>query len=150
MKSNRLWEYAAFAGLLAVALAAAFAAGYLTHARAAEPSGDFPVLVQVRDILRQNFLGEMPDDQALTYGAAHGMVGALNDPYSRFVEPPVHELESNDLAGHSAESAQNCASTTPGRSCFRPTPTCQRRRRALWRETFCGRWTTQKSHTGCR
>jgi carboxyl-terminal processing protease len=82
-----------------LALSAAFAAGYITHARAAQANSDFPVLLEVRDILKGNFLGELPDDNALAYGAAHGMIGTLGDPYSRFVEPPVHELESNNLSG---------------------------------------------------
>ncbi len=99
MKNNSWWEYAGFIGLLTLALAAAFGAGYLTHMRTAAASGDYPVLAQVQDILKRNFLGDLPSDQALAYGAAHGMVGTLGDPYSRFVEPPVHELESNSLSG---------------------------------------------------
>jgi carboxyl-terminal processing protease len=99
MKTN-LRGFAAFSLLAAVVVAAAFSAGYVTHGRQDQlQTGSFGLLVQVRDILRANYIGDAPGDTAFEYGAAHGMVGALNDPYSRFVEPPAHELESQDLQG---------------------------------------------------
>jgi carboxyl-terminal processing protease len=94
------WNYVLFTGLATVALSAAFAAGYLTHERVNPGGGSaYPVLRQVQALVRDNYLGDLPAPAALEYGAAHGLVGAVGDPYTRFVEPPAHELESNQLQG---------------------------------------------------
>lgn len=96
----RAWGYVIYSVLASGFVAAAFAAGYYTRARIelSAPDG-FPILREVRDILRAHYLGHTPDNRALEYGAARGMVAALADRYTIFVEPPAHELETNDLQG---------------------------------------------------
>ena len=92
-------------------LLVAFAAGYAVRAvnePDAEPpdwlpsrgAGDsYPLLAEVRTLLESRFIGTLPDDQTLEYGAVRGLVAAVSDPYTVFVEPQSHELDSNSLAG---------------------------------------------------
>ncbi len=80
----------------------AFWIGYNSHstAQAAAAPTQFPLLAQAFDDLQHNFVRQPPADPVLEYGAIRGMVAALNDKYSFFIEPPVAQSESNVLAGH--------------------------------------------------
>ncbi|MBN1666356.1 MAG: S41 family peptidase [Anaerolineales bacterium] len=80
-------------------IVAAFALGWLIHGYLNPPELDFPVLSEAYNILIEHGLKDPPPDPAIEYGMAHGMVSAYGDPYTRFVEPPQHEIESNNLAG---------------------------------------------------
>ncbi|MBI3764114.1 MAG: S41 family peptidase [Chloroflexi bacterium] len=92
--------YVVYSLLLTGFLSAAFVAGYYTRARVERAAaGQFPLVAEVRGILRVQFIGDVPDDTTLEYGAVRGMVAALKDPYTIFVEPPAHELETNNLLG---------------------------------------------------
>lgn len=82
-----------------ISLAIAFAAGYIVHGVTTPPELDLPVLSQARRIVLENSLFDPPPDPALEYGMIHGMVSAFQDPYTTFVEPPQHELETDQLAG---------------------------------------------------
>lgn len=76
-----------------------FAAGYLIRERW-EPSGiQFPILAEAYNILRLDGLKPLPEGSAIEYGMIRGMVQAYDDPYTIFVEPPQHELETNALQG---------------------------------------------------
>lgn len=59
----------------------------------------FPVLFEAIDILEQNALVPLPTEQKLEYGMIRGLLEAYNEPFTVFVEPPQHELQSNQLAG---------------------------------------------------
>ena len=86
--------------LIFFCLAIGFLAGYLVRGefptQADEP---FPVLRQAYRILLQNGLQEIPSIRELEYGMIRGMLQVYADPYSIFVEPAQHELESNNLEG---------------------------------------------------
>ncbi len=62
-------------------------------------SGELTLLQQARAIVENNTILDIPDDPALEYGMIRGMLAELNDPYTYFVEPAAHEVESNDLSG---------------------------------------------------
>lgn len=62
-------------------------------------SGDLPLLNEARDILVQNTILEIPPDPALEYGMIRGMLAVMEDPYTHFIEPAVHEIRTNELAG---------------------------------------------------
>lgn len=87
-----------FSVLVILLAAAAFGAGYLVHARQA-PAGDFPLLQEAYRILQNHGLKDIPSGPALEYGMIRGMLEAYTDPFSVFVEPAQHELESNALQG---------------------------------------------------
>jgi carboxyl-terminal processing protease len=81
-------------------LSLGFIAGYLAHDRlAASPSG-FSVLQQAYEILTTKGLKDPPSPPALEYGMIRGMLQAYDDPFTSFVEPAEHELETNTLEGH--------------------------------------------------
>ena len=91
-------------------MAAAFFAGYVvraTYVDAVPPlsllgagaGGKYALLDEIHALLATHFIGTLPDDKVLTYGAAHGLVAAVGDPYTVFVEPPAHQLETQSLAG---------------------------------------------------
>jgi len=79
-----------------------FVGGYLLgdhhSARAADPS--FSVLWGVQNLLKTEFLGDVPSPQAQAYGAAHGLVESYKDPFTVFVEPAPRTIERDELAGH--------------------------------------------------
>ncbi len=76
-----------------------FAGGYLVKS-IAESSGDsWQILEQAYQILNKNGLKDMPETRRLEYGMIRGMLQAYDDPYTIFVEPAQHELESNSLEG---------------------------------------------------
>lgn len=89
-----------FITLIAVGcLTAAFVAGYFTYDRLHPGIPDFAILSQAYEILSTQGIKAPPPNPALEYGMIRGMVEAYKDPYTVFVEPPEHELESNTLQG---------------------------------------------------
>ncbi len=68
------------------------------HPTAHEPA-EFEVFWEAWDHVKRDFYGELPNSQGLTYGAIRGMLRALDDPYSFFIEPSDHEVEEAHLEG---------------------------------------------------
>jgi len=95
---NSFKQTFAFTFVAAICIAVAFFAGYLVNA-ANSSSADLPILHEAYSILREHGLKPMPAAPALEYGMARGMTEAYGDPFTRFVEPPQHELETNSLQG---------------------------------------------------
>jgi carboxyl-terminal processing protease len=73
--------------------------GFFGYHFIARYQGDLGLLQQARDIVLDNTILDVPDDPTLEYGMIRGMLAALNDPYTYFVEPAAHEVESNTLSG---------------------------------------------------
>ncbi|MCC7447163.1 MAG: S41 family peptidase [Anaerolineae bacterium] len=61
--------------------------------------GSYPLLAEVQNRLNQNYLRDQPAQKQLEYAAIRGLLSALNDKYTFFVDPPVARSESNVLAG---------------------------------------------------
>ncbi|MHB8627055.1 MAG: S41 family peptidase [Aggregatilineales bacterium] len=83
--------------MIVVAFFAGYASFSLAHASAA--SERFPLLAQAEDDIARYFVKAPPSSTQLEYGAIRGMLAALNDKFSFFIEPPVAQSESNVLAG---------------------------------------------------
>ena len=79
-----------------------FAAGYWAREIWPLASEQLIILREARRLLELHYIGPLPDDLKLERGMIHGMVGVLHDPYSRYVEPDAHEIQSDDLAGEYA------------------------------------------------
>jgi carboxyl-terminal processing protease len=77
----------------------AFFAGYFVHDRLNPNLDKFPILDQAYKILINHSLIDPPVPPTLEYGMIRGMVEAFGDPYTLFVEPVQHELETNSLEG---------------------------------------------------
>jgi len=99
-----------FAVINVIFLSLAFGAGYVVRAvttdrdwwqqlAGASDGERYPILAEARLLLEAHYIGELPDDRVLEYGAARGLVASVGDPYTVFVEPQAHELASQDLAG---------------------------------------------------
>ena len=91
--------------VVGVVLAVVFAAGFLVRDFVGAPmvraqGGDFPILFEAYDLIARHYVRPLPDSKTLDYGAVRGMVGALNDPHTFFIDPPVAQNESDALAGH--------------------------------------------------
>ena len=80
----------------------AFLGGFLVRGWRSEvlPStSKFPVLSEAYQILNENAIIPLPSDQKLEYGMIRGMLQAYNEPFTVFVEPPQHELQTQQLQG---------------------------------------------------
>jgi carboxyl-terminal processing protease len=97
--------------LLSVA-AALFSAGFLlgdfgipdrayaTAGTPAELARQFHIFWEAWQRVEQEFFSPAPlDPQAMTYGAIRGMMTALGDPFTYFVEPSRYRLESDTANG---------------------------------------------------
>ena len=74
--------------------------GYLAPPTASSHARRVRVLWEAWRILEQRFYSPTAlDPQVMTYGAIHGMVAGLGDPFVSFVEPAAHRLEIDSLKG---------------------------------------------------
>jgi len=114
--------YGALAG---IGLAIVFSAGFFVRdlmdmpsVFAASPSRvdepGYPLLDEVQDLLDQHFLREQPDYTQRQYAAIRGMLGALGDRNTFFIEPPVAQSESDVLAGTYGGIGVNVQRSTTG------------------------------------
>src|SRR5215467_6934501 len=97
--------------LLGLLLSVFFLAGFLF--RGAIPSviaspalqsataapGQYPLLTEVQGLLNQYYYHDQPNQTQLEYGAIRGLLTAVGDKYTFFIEPPVASSESQVLAG---------------------------------------------------
>jgi carboxyl-terminal processing protease len=60
---------------------------------------DYALIQEVLGLLDEQFYGELPDRQALTYGAIRGMLLTLDDPYTSFIDPQVTAILNEDASG---------------------------------------------------
>lgn len=90
--------------LLAMSFAAGMGALWMVQrvqARSAGDSGaELDVFWEAWNILDDEFLGETPSHEERERGAARGMVGTFDDPYTVFVDPQPRELERDEMRGH--------------------------------------------------
>lgn len=85
--------------IILMVAAAGFAAGYVVNSAMNDSFSDWQILNSAYRILRDNGWKDLPADPALEYGMIRGMVQTYDDPYTIFVEPVQHELQSDTLAG---------------------------------------------------
>jgi carboxyl-terminal processing protease len=84
---------------LGVCITIGFAGGYLAHRLSTDAQTQFPILGEAYDLLSKRGIKPLPASPATEYGMIRGMVQAYGDPYTLFVEPAQHELESDALQG---------------------------------------------------
>ncbi len=93
--------------MLVILAISAFGAGYLTREllddRSAAPLAhadqDLSLYHEAWNLIEENFLGTLPEQRDVTYGAIRGSLAALNDPYTIFIEPAAREVERERLQG---------------------------------------------------
>ena len=77
-----------------------FTAGFYTQTWFRKDRSQFPILDQAYQILSNHSLQELPEAPALEYGMIRGLLQASGDPYAVFLEPILHELETDSLEGN--------------------------------------------------
>lgn len=74
-----------------------FITGYLSNSGYTQ--FDYKIFSQAFEILERNGLKSMPPAQTIEYEMIRGLVKAYDDPFTVFIEPVQHEIESNQLDG---------------------------------------------------
>ncbi|MGB9613696.1 MAG: S41 family peptidase, partial [Candidatus Margulisiibacteriota bacterium] len=59
----------------------------------------FETYLQVLDIIRNDYVEKNLDDQKLVYGSIRGLLDALDDPYTRFMEPKAYKEMKVRMSG---------------------------------------------------
>jgi len=100
------WKHIVLALLVALLLFSLGAgAGYGAHwyltknTPNTEEAQEFGVYWEAWHIVEDRYYGGIPDGPAAVYGAIHGALGTLEDPYTLFVEPQPRALEKAELEG---------------------------------------------------
>jgi len=110
-----LVEVAFFAGIVLGPQLIGVLAGRSSSAHA-------PLLDEAWGIAESEFYGQLPTDQARTYGAVRGMLESFNDPYTVFFEPPQTELQSQQLSGKFGGIGASVRREDDGRIVLSPFP----------------------------
>jgi carboxyl-terminal processing protease len=85
----------------------AFVAGYFVNDFVELQSGgvligqgeEFDLFWEAWERVESHFIGELPTEKEVTYGAIRGSLGLLDDPYTVFVEPVARQQERETLQG---------------------------------------------------
>ncbi|GAB4524349.1 MAG: S41 family peptidase [Anaerolineae bacterium] len=95
--------------LLGIGLALVFSAGFFLRDLVDMPSAfaapdplqeeGYPLLDEVQLLVNRHYLGSQPDYAQRQYAAIRGMLSALGDRNTFFIDPPVARSESDVLAG---------------------------------------------------
>ncbi|MFQ6099672.1 MAG: S41 family peptidase [Anaerolineae bacterium] len=64
-----------------------------------EDQETFQLFWEVWELVQDNFYGELPDMQEVTYAAIKGMLSTLDDEYTAFMEPDVAAILAEDATG---------------------------------------------------
>lgn len=93
---------------IGIGLAVVFFAGFVVrgfvglpsvNTASADSNESYELLDEVQSLLDQHYLRQQPDYTTREYSAVRGMLAALNDRFTFFIEPPVAASESDVLAG---------------------------------------------------
>lgn len=64
-----------------------------------ETGATFDLFWEAWDLIQQDFYGDLPTEDELTYGAIRGAMNTLDDPYTAFVEPQIAAINREDYGG---------------------------------------------------
>jgi carboxyl-terminal processing protease len=85
--------------LVAAIVVVSFGAGWFVGSRGS-PQRSLGIVGQVWEIIFQDYVDrERLDAEALTQGAIRGMVEALDDPYTAYLDAAAYELSQKDIEG---------------------------------------------------
>ncbi|MGD0353677.1 MAG: S41 family peptidase [Dehalococcoidia bacterium] len=94
-------KYALFAIVAVLVIALSFNIGYMMGGKSAQDqNAGLPLIDQAWNALYQDYVEPSKlDSTNLSHGAIKGMMTALNDPYSAFLDPEMYKLFESDLEG---------------------------------------------------
>jgi carboxyl-terminal processing protease len=110
---------------------AAFVAGYMFHdyrqsfetpTVTAVGGEQFTLFWEALEKVEGSFIGDIPDERALTYGAIRGALATLDDPYTYFIEPVVRQQERETLRGNFGGIGATVRREEDGRITLTPMP----------------------------
>ncbi len=107
-----------------------FAAGFLVSELVQLPAtlgrdsedAEFGVFWEAWGWVEENYIGEIPDDQAMTHGAVRGAIEVLGDPYTIFVEPVARSQERDRFRGNFGGIGATVEQSESGDIILRPIP----------------------------
>lgn len=77
-----------------------FALGYaFARWQPGERLARYNLVLDARRLLEDNYLGDLPSNGVLQRGMIRGLLDAVGDPYTKYLTPVDHELESQSLEG---------------------------------------------------
>ena len=88
--------------------AISFAVGYLLNdaiqvrfgsSNLSSDNEEFSLFWEAWGKVESSFIGTIPSDKQITYGAVRGAIEVLDDPYTIFIEPSVRDRERESLSG---------------------------------------------------
>jgi carboxyl-terminal processing protease len=101
-KTNNNRKISVYLTLQIVIVILSVGVGYFGHRFILQYRAEFGLLRQARGILIENSILEIPEETTLEYGMIRGMLNTLDDPYTHFVEPAAHDIQTDQLSGHYA------------------------------------------------
>ncbi len=75
------------------------APGFTPPPSPAEAPSNFNVFWEAYRILEEHFYGDVPQGSDLTYAALRGLIKALDDPFTSFLDPKTAQIFSSDMSG---------------------------------------------------
>lgn len=91
--------YIVFCLLQILLIGISFTSGYFLRDRLFYNPNQFPIMLQVFNILKDYGIKEMPSFKSIEYEMIKSMISVYDDPYTTFIEPPQAELQTNQLEG---------------------------------------------------
>jgi carboxyl-terminal processing protease len=70
-----------------------------TIAIPAETGGTFDLFWEAWELVQNDFYGDLPTEEEITYGAIRGALNTLDDPFTAFIEPETAEINREDDGG---------------------------------------------------
>jgi carboxyl-terminal processing protease len=119
MSRKQAFVYALMAVFL---ISISFLSGFILKDQLDGNTSEFQILNQAYKILEQHGLKEMPASAASEYGMIRGLLQAYDDPFTIFVEPAQHELESNALQGSFGGIGVRLSQDSQGNQILHPFP----------------------------
>ena len=83
---------------------------------------DFPILVEATGILMKYGFSPVQDHTALEYGMIRGLLDSYGDPFSYFIEPVQHELQTDQLSGQYGGIGSEISKDSEGKYYLLPYP----------------------------
>ena len=89
---------------LLLMVATTFGTGYLIRDTislvGANKDDGLAIYQEAMEIIDREFLGDIPSEQEMAYGAIRGSIGQLDDPYTVFIEPIARDHEREVMTGN--------------------------------------------------
>lgn len=98
-KISRRMYWGLFTLMQLLLVGMAFLAGFLVNQWVTGRRQQYPLLQRAIQVLSDHAYYDLPMPNKLEYGMIRGLLQAYDDPYTVFVEPPQHELQTNQLQG---------------------------------------------------